>query len=108
MIQSAYARIIKQDIEWLEKNSEYSLEREHIKSVLEDSIEKFYSIIDEDKLDELAEEYYDSEIYQPSQAVFENGKLIKCADVDDNGEPYLSEWSIIQAYKAGYHKAKEE
>jgi len=86
IIQSAYARIIKQDTEWLEKNSEYSLEREHIKSVLEDSIEKFYPIIDEDKLDELADNFEEDVFYY--------------------GE-YTS-YDIKQAFKAGYRKAKEE
>jgi hypothetical protein len=42
LTREAYEELINQDIEWLIKNTDQSLERDHIISVLKDSVDIYY------------------------------------------------------------------
>lgn len=68
----------------------------------------FGNILGEEEVEKFAQEYYNENILGPAQAVFdENGDLVKTADVDDNGDPYIYESDVVNAFIAGYNKATE-
>ena len=45
LTRKSYEELINQDIEWLVKNTEQSLERDHIISVLKDSVDIYYGVV---------------------------------------------------------------
>lgn len=45
LTREAYEELINQDIEWLVKNTDQSLERDHIIEVLKDSVDIYYGDI---------------------------------------------------------------
>jgi len=54
-----YVKLIREDIDWLEKNTEDDLERQHIIVVLEDSIDRLYpkdKLKQESKVEEMTKE----------------------------------------------------
>lgn len=53
LARKLYEELINQDIEWLVKNTDQSLERDHIIGILKDSVNIYYGDIVENPVNEM-------------------------------------------------------
>ena len=79
--KEAYQKLITEDIEWLLKETERSLERDHIIEVLESSVSKYCPEFPEDKMREKSDKYVD-DLYEEEIEKCESPKNIKKATND--------------------------
>ena len=85
--KEAYQKLITEDIEWLLKETERTLERDHIIEVLESSVSKYYPEFSKDKMREKSDKYVD-DLYE------ELGDEISCSQSSEDFEAgYKQGWN---------------